>query len=72
MVTLFCISQVTIQRGSQLLPSQIGCPGQCKDKFGSHILRADHIDGFPVILDDLLYDGQAQAGASFVFASGGI
>lgn len=31
---------------------------------------ADHVDVFPVGLDDLLYDGEAQPRALFVLSSG--
>lgn len=46
------------------------CPGQCEDKLRPNLLCADHINSFPVILDDLFYNGQPQTGSLFIFSTG--
>ena len=48
------------------------CPGQCEDKLRPNLLCADHINSFPVILDDLFYNGQPQTGSLFIFSTGQI
>lgn len=45
---------------------------QGEDKFASHSLRADHIDMFPMAVDDLLHDGESQSGSLFIFSPGQI
>lgn len=41
-----------------------------KDKFRSHAFGADDVDVFVMRLDDLAGDGEAEAGALFIFAAG--
>ncbi len=44
--------------------------GEGEDKFAALSFRADDVDMFLVAVDDLFYNGKAQAGAFFVPASG--
>ena len=45
---------------------------QGENKLASYSFRTDHIDMFPVAVDDLFYNGKTQSGSFFVLAPGKI